>query len=235
MKVFSELSHYKGKKGGYTVRKWHKEQILEVLGTMKEAQKKGLYADCQDGALALIDFINSVVEEETRTTLLLEEYEGQRKAIYELNRTVFASIEEVPSSLIRSSLQRSIQILKRHRDIYYFRARAEDKKPISAIITTLAAQFAENVSPQITLIELLKHITEELAAYAELLQDATTRNWSVLENRTRIRRDGEKWYIPNPVNPFDNYADGWDEETANIRSKTAPIKVTPTKPWGVIL
>ena len=74
MKVFSELSHYKGKKGGYTVRKWHKEQILEVLGTMKEAQKAGLYADCQDGALALIDFIDSVVGEETRTALLLEEY-----------------------------------------------------------------------------------------------------------------------------------------------------------------
>ena len=142
--------------------------------------------------------------------------EVQKRSIFEANKHLYASVEEVPIILIRSPLQRTIQILKRHRDVYYYRSKTENKKPTSAIITTLAAQFARGVSPQIGVIELLEHVTSELAIYSELLVDSTIRNYSTLDARTFIKRDEEKWYIGNPVDPLDNYADGWDEETAQL-------------------
>ena len=91
-----------------------------------------------------------------------------------------------------------------------------DRKPISAIITTLAAQFAKGLHPAIGVVELLEHLTLELGLYSELLQDVGSRDHSVFETRTLIKRDEREWYIGNPVDPFDNYADGWDERTAEL-------------------
>jgi hypothetical protein len=140
----------------------------------------------------------------------------QRQRIFESHRHVFASVEEIPRSLIRSPLQRVIQILKRHRDIFYYRAKAEDRKPISAIITTVCTQFARGTNPRVEVIELLRYMVDELYIYSELLRDEEQRRHSVLERRTFIRRDRQKWYIANPVDPSDNYADSWDERTAQL-------------------
>jgi hypothetical protein len=56
------------------VRKFEQRQILEVLGTLEEAQAIGLYADCQDGALGIGEFIEQIKGEGTQTVALLEEY-----------------------------------------------------------------------------------------------------------------------------------------------------------------
>jgi hypothetical protein len=48
-----------------------------------------------------------------------------------------STIEQVPESLIRTTLQRSVQVLKRHRDIHF--KDAVNLKPPSILITTLAA------------------------------------------------------------------------------------------------
>ena len=154
--------------------------------------------------------------DEINAPFLAEVEHEQRRRIFEFNRQLYASIEEVPKILIRSPLQRAIQILKRHRDVYYYRAGAENCKPISAIITTLAAQFAKGLHPAIGVVELLEHITLELGQYSELLQDEDNRDHSVFETRTLLKRDEKGWYIGNPVDPFDNYADGWDERTAEL-------------------
>ena len=42
-----------------------------------------------------------------------------KRSIFEANTNIYNSIEEIPDELVRSSLQRVIQILKRHRDVYY--------------------------------------------------------------------------------------------------------------------
>jgi len=56
------------------MRKNHQRLILELLQTIKQAQSTGLYADCQDGALAVGGFIEDIEGEGTQTVALLEEY-----------------------------------------------------------------------------------------------------------------------------------------------------------------
>ena len=56
------------------MRKHQQRQILDLLETIREAQSAGLYADCQDGAIVVGEFIDSVANEGTRTVALLEEY-----------------------------------------------------------------------------------------------------------------------------------------------------------------
>jgi len=135
-----------------------------------------------------------------------------KKQIYEEHKDIFASIDDVPQQLIRTPLQRVIQILKRHRDLRFNGSSAEDDKPISMIITTLVAQIAKNESCLTTdLFLLLKFITLNLIKYADLLNDGHTnisqQQYSIIKREVNTG----KWYIPNPVNPTENFADRWHE------------------------
>lgn len=56
------------------MKKRHQQQILELLETIREAQTEGLYADCQDGALHIGQFIEQIEGGGTHTVVLLEEY-----------------------------------------------------------------------------------------------------------------------------------------------------------------
>lgn len=56
------------------MRKYQQRQILELLETIRGAQTAGLYADCQDGAVALSRFIVSLRGEGSKTAALLGEY-----------------------------------------------------------------------------------------------------------------------------------------------------------------
>jgi len=56
------------------MKKHQQRQILELLDTIKEAQSAGLYADCQDCAIAVGEFIEGITGEGTETVRLLEEY-----------------------------------------------------------------------------------------------------------------------------------------------------------------
>ena len=96
-------------------------------------------------------------------------------------------IESIPEERVRTPLRRVIQILKRHRDIRY-EGNPEDK-PISIIITTLAAGAYAN---ETDLFDAL------ISAVRDMPKGVQTRN-------------GE-WWIPNPVNPRENFADKWNEE-----------------------
>ena len=65
------------------------------------------------------------------------------KVIFREKRAALAeslrlSIEEVPQWRVKTPLQRVVQLLKRHRDLYF--QQDQDDKPVSIIITTLAAQ-----------------------------------------------------------------------------------------------
>jgi len=56
------------------MRKFQQKQILELLGSIKEAQQAGAYGDCQEAALFLCDFIDDIVGEGSQTASLLMEY-----------------------------------------------------------------------------------------------------------------------------------------------------------------
>ena len=96
-----------------------------------------------------------------------------------------ASAEDIEDHEVRTPLQRAIQILKRHRDVRY---NGDDDKPISIVITTLAAKTYDN---ETDLYEAILNIVPGMRSH--------------IENRDGI------WWVQNPVNPLENFADKWQE------------------------
>lgn len=140
----------------------------------------------------------------------------RKQQIFNENRALFglnATIEDVPDYMVRSSLQRVIQLLKRHRDIYYARIKREDLKPISAIITTLVTKIANEIC-EYDVNNLLIYVISSLREYSQLLLGQKPSPNKNGEIRNYIQKSDQKWEITNPVNPDDNYADSWTDETA---------------------
>ena len=139
--------------------------------------------------------------------------EAFKNKLYKENRALFASVEDIPAQLIRSPLQRVIQLFKYHRDVYYSKIReGETIKPISALITTVIAKIAQHHSPECTVFELLEFIVDELDIYAlhQLISsDQFSKNYG---NRTVFLHNNGVWYIANPANPEDNLADKWNND-----------------------
>ncbi len=102
-----------------------------------------------------------------------------------LAKSVNANIEDVPEWQVKTPLQISIQILKRHRDIY-FQDNLENK-PVSIIITTLAARAYKG---QADIFDALQCIVKNMPSF--------------------IEKRNEKWWVANPV-AEENFADKWNE------------------------
>lgn len=135
---------------------------------------------------------------------------NKRKILFEKSRTVYNSIEKIPEGLERSALQRVIQLLKHHRDVYYCRIKKENLKPTSAIITTICAEIASGMNPSLNVFELLRAIADDFEIYAAN-QTMTEEAFSTqYETKNIIRKSNGKWRIINPVNPNDNLADSWN-------------------------
>jgi len=100
---------------------------------------------------------------------------------------ITASVDDIPDYKVKTPLQRSIQLLKRHRDCMF--ANDGEHKPISIIITTLSAH-AYNEEP--TISAALQSILTSMDRYIE-------------------DRGGIAW-VANPVNPAENFADKWAED-----------------------
>lgn len=132
----------------------------------------------------------------------------EKKGIFE------ATIENVPNTAQKSNLQRVIQILKRHRDIYYYNIRENDK-PSSAIITTLVARIGEFANPNSSLLELLEFVVNELNIYSKLQFQEHSVFLTENANKYTIRKKEKEWVIPNPVNPQNNLAGYWSDRTAS--------------------
>lgn len=127
-----------------------------------------------------------------------------KKRMFESNQLIFASIEDVPDQLVRTQLQRMIQILKRHRDIRFEKDKSSDDKPNSMIITILATKIYNTLPPTASLYELLKELANQLESHKKLL----TENNNDMELLLISRRSG-KYYIINPV-VDENLAEKWN-------------------------
>jgi hypothetical protein len=112
-------------------------------------------------------------------------FEMRRKAMMLAEKK--ASISEIPEFRVKTPLQAAVQILKRHRDLRF--EEEPEFRPTSIIITTLAA-----------------HAYQQEVSGLGALQSILARMGSFVE-----RRDGRYW-IPNPTDPRENFADGWNEE-----------------------
>ncbi|MEW5905817.1 MAG: hypothetical protein AB1734_03445, partial [Elusimicrobiota bacterium] len=89
---------------------------------------------------------------------------------------------QLPLNKRKSPLQKCIQILKRHRDIMF--KDDSDGKPISIIITTLAALAYEGET----------ELDDTLSGVLQRMENLV---------RTTVPR------VPNPVNPVEDFADKW--------------------------
>ncbi len=127
-----------------------------------------------------------------------------RRLLLEASMRKSMQVDQVPEHKIKTPLQRSIQLLKRHRDFVF----GDDKdKPASIIITTLAARVYNN---------------------EENLYDALASILSKMDDPAYLRIENGRYVIENPVSPSsngypgENFADKWSEK---------PIKAANFHAW----
>lgn len=101
--------------------------------------------------------------------------------------SVRAAVEDVPPYEWKTPLQRSIQLLKRHRDVMFSDPEVAEFAPISMIITNLAARAYEGESD---IWIALRNIVEKMPSFI---------------NPVRPR-------VPNPADPVEDYADKWSRD-----------------------
>ncbi|MCP1105965.1 nucleotidyltransferase [Serratia nevei] len=110
-------------------------------------------------------------------------FERRRKVLAE---SMKASVEDIPDYKVRTPLQSAIMILKRHRDGMF--EKRYDERPISIVITTLAAH-AYNGEDKIA--DALYSILAQMDSF--------------------IEHDGHRYIIRNPSDPLENFADKWPQ------------------------
>ena len=103
------------------------------------------------------------------------------------------NVADVPDWRVRTPLQRVVQLLKRHRDMFF--QRDLDVRPASIIITTLAA----------TLYQGQRSIAQALTDIVEALPKAPGKS-------------GDRYEIWNPVHLKENFADRWNEDPTLARA-----------------
>ncbi len=134
---------------------------------------------------------------------------NQKLSITSKYYSVYSSIDSVPDQLVRTPLQRAIQIMKRHRDLCFDNKSDFKHRPISMIITTLSAHLYNGESD---VFFALRNIVELLHQHAVLLSKQEFLDEKVSTRKLITRDESGYWYIPNPVNPEENFADRWHED-----------------------
>jgi len=107
----------------------------------------------------------------------------------QLAATLSRDVEDVPRWLVRTPLQRVVQLLKLHRDTYFHNQ--PRNKPTSILVTTLATHAYGGESD---LYEAYRRIAHNLHSHIE---------W----------RNPEYW-VPNPAHEEENFADKWNTNPA---------------------
>lgn len=95
--------------------------------------------------------------------------------------------EEIPEYRVRTVLQQAVQVLKRHRSIYF--ASELDRRPPSVLLTTLAGQA---YGGEADLLQALLQVVGDMSDYIE-------------------KKNGI-WIVSNPVEQRENFADRWAKD-----------------------
>jgi len=97
-----------------------------------------------------------------------------------------AYVAGVPHYTVRTVLHRIVQVLKRHRDLYF--RDDMDNRPPSILLTTLAALAYEgNTNIYSGVIDVANHV------------------YDYIESRAGV------WWLPNPVAESENFVDKWNK------------------------
>jgi len=135
-----------------------------------------------------------------RNALSPEALQEQMRSLYEANRTVYASVDDVPKQLARTSLRRAIQVMKRHRDVCFS---GREGAPISIILTTICAYQYDGTDVLSTLRGFVGYVGSRLAA--------VVRGESLPVDGVLDYMDG-KWLVTNPADRNENFSDRWADD-----------------------
>ena len=104
-------------------------------------------------------------------------------------------VEELKLSRMRTTLQKTVQILKRHRDIYFNGKGNSDDRPASIIITTLCAKIYEDKRGLFDTTNIYSTIAMLLRSFNQYL----------------IKNDKGDYYLANPSNKNENFLQKWND------------------------
>lgn len=100
--------------------------------------------------------------------------------------SAYGSVDAVPKHRVRTPLHRVVQILKRHRDIYF--VDDLDDRPPSSLITTLAGRAYQG---ETDLVDATMSAVQRMSDHIE-------------------KRNGQYW-VENPACAGENFSDKWNE------------------------
>ena len=125
---------------------------------------------------------------------------SQRARILEKNGALYRSASEVPKQLIRTNLQRSIQLMKRHRDVFFD---GKEFSPISIIITTISAHKYSGAGIYETAAHFCDYVIGRLT---KVILGEPLPYDGVLDYSSGC------WIILNPADNSENFADRWRKQ-----------------------
>ncbi|UXV32194.1 nucleotidyltransferase family protein [Mammaliicoccus sciuri] len=108
--------------------------------SITERISDGRYEWKQSNPIGFGDWFSQISNRHMSESQIIQQ---RSRLLYEL-RGLYASAEEIPTYLYRSSLQRSVQLLKRIRDVYYERKTNQRYKPSTFLLTSLVASAVEH-------------------------------------------------------------------------------------------
>jgi hypothetical protein len=154
---------------------------LDVLPAIPDLDGSGSGILLTDRDLRAWQFSDPKAYAEWFKAQMATEFLVKRAALAEAERV---EPEEIPDSRVKTTLQRTVQALKHHRNIYF--GDELDDRPASILVTTLAARAYGG----------------EQDLYRSLLATAA----GMPEH---IAREDGHWIVANPVQPRENFADKW--------------------------
>jgi hypothetical protein len=156
---------------------------LDVLPALPDDQDSGTGIIITDTEVRAWQFSNPVGYADWFHAAMRTEWIEKRASI---------DVADVPDWAVKTTLQRTVQALKRHRDIYF--ADNLGERPASVILTTLAARAYPGGG---SLYEVLRHVATVMPTLVE-------------------QQDGFL-VVANPVQPKENFADRWQRDPERAR------------------
>lgn len=140
-----------------------------------------------------------------KNAMQFEELQKSQKHLFESCQT---DVERLELSRTRTPLQKAIQILKRHRDIYFSNKDNSDDRPSSIVITTLCAMAYEDSRGTFEKDNIYLTIVNMLHKFPAYVK----------------KNDKGEYYLENPSNKMENFLKKW---------KDNPQLVTAFNEWIV--
>jgi len=125
----------------------------------------------------------------------------QRRAIFSKGIGIYASVEEVPWELERSSLQRAIQLAKRSRDVHYHHLAGTAKRPPSCMLMALMVRTSEQLHDDATVLDIVRTFS---AAMVEARAGASAKRETIMGTKGA-------WKVPNPVYAGNFIDESWTD------------------------